>query len=136
MDKQPLCLIVLEVDDQVTADDVSREFRADQVLHTVAQTILTILRPDDHSARLIGKKFAVMLANVSLADATATAERLRTTINQTPIPLPNGKIHQPVTISAGVSEVLHSDSWGTLVARSDMALDQAILAGRNRVAQA
>jgi GGDEF domain-containing protein len=42
----------------------------------------------------------------------------------------------PVTISAGVSEALYSDSWGGLVARADMALDHAILAGRNCVADA
>ncbi|HEY0666406.1 MAG TPA: GGDEF domain-containing protein [Gallionella sp.] len=132
VDKQPVSLIVLEVDEQEKPAG-NDEFRSDQILHTVAQTILTILRPDDHSARLIGMKFAVLLANVSLADARITAERLRTTINHAPILLPNGKSLPPVTVSAGVSEASPTDSWGALVARSDMALDQAIIAGGNRV---
>jgi len=136
VDKKSLCLIVLEVDDPVNPEDASKESHTDQILHTVAQTILTMLRPDDHSGRLIGKKFAVMLTNLSLAEATATAERLRATVSQTTILMPNGKTQQPVTISAGVSEALASDSWGALVARSDIALDHAILSGRNRVANA
>lgn len=136
MDQQPITLILLEVDEPPKPEGTGRELRDEQILHTVAQTVLTILRPDDHSARLIGRKFAVLLANVSLDDATATAERLCTTLSQTPVLLPNGKSAPPVTISAGVSEALASDSWGVLVARADIALDHAILAGRNRVANA
>ncbi|MBI5428962.1 MAG: GGDEF domain-containing protein [Nitrosomonadales bacterium] len=130
---QPLCIAVLEVDDDARGG--MEEMRVDQSLHTIAQAMLTLLRPDDHAARLIGKKFAVLLANISLVDAFAAADRLRVTISQTPIPMPNGKALPPVTISAGVCEALPSDTWGTLVARADIALEQAKGEGRNRVAR-
>ena len=131
---QPLCLIELEVDEPEKNRYSERELRDDQSLRTLAQTMLTFLRPDDYAARLIGRKFVVLLANLSLADACATAERLRTAISHVPIILPNGSTLPPFTISVGVSEALPNDTWNTLLARADIALERAINAGRNRVA--
>ncbi len=131
--KHPLCLIVLGVDEPETNLDDDGELRGAQPLRTIAQTMLTFLRPDDHAARLIGKKFAVLLTGLSLSDACNTAERLRAAISQAPIVLPNGNTMPPSTISAGVSEALAGDTWNTLIARTDIALEKAIGAGRNRV---
>lgn len=131
---QHLCLILLEADTPETAGHGTEGPLGDQTLRTIAQTILTFLRPDDHASRLHGKRFAVLLANISPADAFATAERLRASICQTPVILPDGNTLPPVTISAGVSVALPDDTWGELIARSDMALELAIDAGRNRVA--
>lgn len=133
--KHPLCLILLEADQPALAENGVQESHADQSLRSIAQAMLTLLRPDDHAARLHGKKFAVLLTGISLSDAVTTAERLRTTISQTSIILPDGKTLPPVTISAGVSEALPDDAWSTLIARSDIALEHAIAAGRNRVSR-
>lgn len=132
--KQPLCLIALEVDDAENARSGVRNLRDDQSLRTIAQMMLTFLRPDDHAARLTGKKFAVLLANLSLTEACATAERLRATISQVSIVLPDGSSLPPFTISAGVSEATADDTWATLITRTSMAMTQAINAGGNRVA--
>lgn len=131
--KQPLCFIVLEVDGFEKAVDIVRDSHVDQSLRTIAHALLKFLRPDDHAARLVGGKFAVLLANTTLADAFATAERLRATVSETPILLPDGGTLQPGTISAGVSEALPDDTLGALIARADIALEQAVAAGRNRV---
>jgi diguanylate cyclase len=131
--KQSLCLITLEVDEPESARNIARELRDDQPLRTIAQMMLTFLRPDDHAARLIGKKFAILLANISLADACATAERLRATIKQVPIVLPDGSSLPPFTISAGISLANADDTWNTLLTRANLALEQAISAGRDRV---
>ena len=131
--KQPLCLIELEVDMAGITLDSTGDSRADQSLRATAQTMLAFLRPDDHAARLLGKKFVVLLVNTSLADAYAAAERLRSTIGKAPILLPDGSSLPPLTISAGVIEALPDDKLGTLIARANIALEQAIGAGRNRV---
>lgn len=133
--KQPLALIALEVDDfERTAHSEDEFGSGEPTLRTIAQTMLRFLRPDDHAARLMGKKFAVLLTSLSLADACATAERLRAAIGQQAIVLPNGNVLPPFTVSAGVSLSKADDIWNTLLARADMALEQAITAGRNRVA--
>lgn len=133
MDKQSLCIIVLEADVIEQAVGVAGDLHIDQPLRTIAQTLLTFLRPDDHAARLVGKKFAVLLVNTSLADAFATTERLRAILGEAPIILPSGNMLPPVTISAGVSEALPVDRLGALIARADIALEQAIAGGRNCV---
>lgn len=134
--KQPLCLIELEVDMAEKTIDSGGDLRADQTLRAIAQTMLAFLRPDDNAARLLGRKFAVLLVNTSLADAFATAERLRLTVGEAPILLPDGSSLPPATISAGVAEALPDDKFGILIARADIALVQAIGAGRNRVVRA
>jgi diguanylate cyclase (GGDEF)-like protein len=131
--KQPLCLIMLEMDEVENATSSVKDFRDEQPLRTIAQMLLTFLRPDDHAARLIGKKFAVLLANLPLADALATADRLRNTISQVPIVLPDGSSLPPFTISAGVCEAKAGENWSTLVARTNMALALAINAGGNSI---
>lgn len=130
---QSLCLILLEVDEMEHRGDNLDELHGVQSLRTVAQTMLSFLRPDDHAARLLGKRFAVLLASSPLADSYATAERLRTAISKTPIVLPNGNTLAPRTISAGTCQALPDDTWNTLLARADMALEHAKDAGRNRV---
>lgn len=134
-DSKPISLVVLEIDEFEQLENSLAELRGDQALRSIAQTMLTFLRPDDHAARLIGKKFAVLLSDTSLDDACATAERLRTHIGQSRIALPNGNVLPSFTISAGVSQSLPEDNWSTLVARAEIALEQAITAGRNRVAR-
>lgn len=127
---EPLCLIMLEIDEQHKTTS-NREFRDEQPLRTIAQMLLTFLRPDDHAARLIGKKFSVLLTDSPLADALTTAERLRTTISQIPIVMPDGSSLPPFTISLGVCEANADDTWSALIERCVAALNQAIHAGGN-----
>ena len=131
--KQPLCLILLKVDEATGKLGGEKPLTDELPIHPIAQTILTILRPGDHAARLNGKKFALLLANLPFADACATAERLRAMICQISIRLPDGGSLPPVTISAGVCKANEDDSWNTLRIKTNQALDRAIDAGRNRI---
>jgi diguanylate cyclase (GGDEF)-like protein len=133
---QPLCIILLEVDDVDKVMDRVGDSRIDQSLRTIAQTLLKLLRPDDHAARLVGGKFAVLLVNTSLEGAIATTERLRATISETPVLMPDGNTLPPVAVSAGAAEAVADDKWGSLIARADIALEQAKGAGRSRTASA
>jgi diguanylate cyclase (GGDEF)-like protein len=133
VDNEPLCLIVLEADEIEKAMEYLGDEHVDQSLRTIAQSLLKLLRPDDHAARLVGGKFAVLLANTSLDGALATAERLRATISETPILLPDGSTLPPVTVSTGVAEALPQDKWTTFVARADIALEKAMGVGRKAI---
>lgn len=125
VDKKPLCIILLEINDPEKDTDSARGLRDDQSLRTIAQTMLSFLRPDDHAARLIGNKFAVLLVNSSLTDANATAERLRTAISKTSIIMPDGSVLPPFGISVAVNEALANDNWNTLLGRTDITLEQS-----------
>lgn len=136
VDSQPFCIILLEADILEQVAGGVDESHIDQPLRTVAQTLLAFLRPDDHAARLAGKKFAVLMVNTSQDDAFATTERLRVAVSEAPVALPNGNLLPSVTISAGVVEALPDDRLGALIARADIVLEKAIKAGRNCVARA
>ena len=131
--KQPLCLIILKVDEASNILASDRPLSEELAIHPIAQTILAGLRPGDHAAHLSGNKFALLLANLPLTDACATAEKLRATICQIPIRLPDGGSLSPVTISAGVCRANEDDTWNTLRIKTNRALDRAIDAGRNRI---
>jgi len=131
--KQPLCLIVLKVDSIEPLDSDEDKCRIDQMLRTIAQTILTFLRPDDNSARLIGSRFAVLLSDISLSAAIETAERLRSAINNVHVVMPDGSGVPNAIVSAGVGEAYFGDTCGTLIARVDQAVEKAISEGGDSV---
>jgi len=131
--KQPHCLILLKIDADGHACPDDEKSQADQLLRTIAQTILTFLRSEANSARLIGSKFAVLLSDISLSAAIETAERLRTAISNVPVVMPDGSSVPKATISAGVGDTYPEDTCGTLIARVDQALEKAISEGGNQV---
>jgi diguanylate cyclase (GGDEF)-like protein len=131
--KQPHCLVLLKVDETKSTQAGDRELGDEQPIHTIAQAIMTSLRQDDCAARLGGNTFAILLDNLPLSEACATAERLRAAVCQIPIRLPDGSSLPPVTLSAGVCKANEADTWSTLLTSAHQALDRAIHAGRNRI---
>jgi len=131
--KQPLYLLLLKIDEVKTTSGGEMKMSDCQPLHIVAQTILSLLRPDDQAARLDGNKFALLLAKLPFADAYAAAEKLRAVVCQIPVRLPDGSSLPPVTISVGVCKENANDTWSALLANANEALERAISAGSNRV---
>ena len=123
-DKQPLCLIVLEVDHLTLQGKKAEEFADNQPLRTIALKVLNILRPDDHAARLGGNMFAILLANTPLADANVTSDRLCAAIRKTHITLPNGNVLPPFAVSTHVSEALSTNTWNEMITLATLAMEQ------------
>jgi diguanylate cyclase (GGDEF)-like protein len=132
---RPLSLIMLHIDEAETNTAFAsvKELGNEQPLRTIAQTILTQLRPDDCAARLNGNIFIILLANLSISDVRVAAERLRETVSRTPVFMPDGNPLPPVTISAGICRVNEDDNWSRLTARGNQALERASMGGGNRI---
>jgi GGDEF domain-containing protein len=60
-----------------------------------------------------------------LSDASAAAARLKEAIKLAPVVLPDGTALPRIGISTGVSVALPEDTWNTLIARSDIAMEQS-----------
>lgn len=137
--KEPLSIMLLDVDDFKKINDTFGHPAGDMVLKKIAGIIFGYVRKKrafrdiDFAARYGGEEFIVMFRNASLKEASLlAAERIRRMVE--------GEVFEwegkrfPVTISAGVS-TLHSGENvpDPMVHRADAALYQAKRTGKNRV---
>ncbi|PLQ01866.1 diguanylate cyclase [Cupriavidus pauculus] len=141
----PLSMLMIDIDFFKRVNDRWGHASGDHVLVALADVLRRNLREVDLPARLGGEEFAVLLPQTTLADAMATAERLRAAVQGTAVaPAPDapppgegdGPIH--FTVSIGVAEA-ESDDCRTLdamLATADRRLYAAKQAGRNQVCAA
>lgn len=114
----------------------------DEVLREVAARIKAELRLSDALGRFGGEEFVVLLIDAPLDAAVAVAERIRTSICNTPIALTTGKDLR-TTVSIGVSTLKAisrkeetAAAAQQFLAQADQALYLAKQGGRNKVVSA
>lgn len=126
------CFILLEIDGFREIVGSYGALGGDQALRTVAQAMLSDLRPDDQAVRYFGPQFAILLPHTeTLADACTAAERLLEAVRRAVVVLPSGDALPPVSISLGVSQSRPDDLLDDLLSRTGKALQQAQQAGGN-----
>lgn len=127
--RQPLSLIMLDVDNFKHVNDTFGHEVGDQALRTLADCLREELRGVDSAARFGGDEFAVILPQADLEGAMLVGERLRARIEQTDV-----AGFGSIKASFGVATFpLHASSRDTLVVAADRALYTAKHGGRNRV---
>jgi len=136
-DKQPLSIIMCDIDCFKQFNDTYGHLAGDQCLTTVAQIIQNSLkRPVDFCARYGGEEFIILLPETDKEGAKYFAEMIRQKIEALKIPNENAMPKQIVTISLGVASVTESaplPSYEKLINRADKALYMAKEQGRNQV---
>lgn len=126
--KQPLALILMDVDHFKQYNDTYGHQAGDEVLRQVAQILLANVREGDFVARYGGEEFVVVLPRTDLESAVAVAERLRRAVESAEWQL------RPVTGSFGVACIRPDmETRQELIEATDQALYQAKKNGRNRV---
>lgn len=123
---QTFSLIAFDIDHFKRVNDTYGHDAGDEVLRRVADLCRNALRRDDRLGRTGGEEFIAVLPLTSAAVAMEVAERLRDAVASS-IATPR------VTISLGVSEWTHGDSYAALAKRADESLYRAKEGGRNRV---
>ena len=114
-------LVMLDINHFKHVNDEHGHLEGDRVLQAVARLLDDAARETDIVVRYGGEEFAVITPCTDLDGASVFAERVRVIVaDQTPI-----------TISGGVALALDGDTPESLVARADMALYGAKMAGRN-----
>ncbi|MBD5657424.1 MAG: GGDEF domain-containing protein [Candidatus Eremiobacteraeota bacterium] len=139
--KQPVALLMLDVDKFKTFNDNYGHQRGDEALQRVADCIRVALpRRSDLGARYGGEEFAAILPATGEADAVMIAERLRRLVVQMEVEH-TGSAEGLLSVSIGISAVDGPagdvDAMAeALIARADAALYRAKEFGRNRVMRA
>ncbi|MGJ8669191.1 MAG: GGDEF domain-containing protein [Oceanococcus sp.] len=132
--KQPMSLMLIDIDHFKQFNDSFGHQAGDQVLIRVCQLISSLSRSNDVVARYGGEEIAVIASGNDLEAAAVQAERLRKTIAETKFDLGRGT-PQRVTVSIGVTQAhgLDAGQSGAIIGRADKALYLAKESGRNRV---
>ncbi|MBF0613036.1 MAG: diguanylate cyclase [Magnetococcales bacterium] len=104
----------------------------DKVLVDVASFLSAHLRPNDLIFRYGGEEFLICLQNTTLTTGLKIVERVRETLVQQSIVLPDGQAIQ-VTCSFGMAPVSPEKPMEEVVNLADKALYTAKHAGRNQV---
>jgi diguanylate cyclase (GGDEF)-like protein len=132
--KSRTSILLLDIDHFKKINDSYGHTVGDQILIGMVTLCQGSLREMDTLARLGGEEFVVLLPETDLAEARHIAERLRRTLEHTPIHTDAGPLR--VTISIGALSHPTSDDdlpVHKLVQRADQAMYLAKRSGRNRV---
>ncbi|VAT82961.1 membrane-associated diguanylate cyclase [Klebsiella pneumoniae] len=131
--KTPLALMMIDVDYFKRYNDRYGHQAGDECLSSVAQVLKMAVRVEgDLVARYGGEEFVVVLPGVSLAHATAIAERIQQKIREAGLPHAASAVASEVTVSIGIVASDGTVPIETLIARADSALYQAKNKGRNQ----
>jgi two-component system chemotaxis response regulator CheY len=127
--REPLSLVMLDVDHFKSFNDTFGHPAGDDVLRRLGKVLLRSVRGHDLVARYGGEEFAVLLPATNPSEAVLVAERVRSAFRDEPWP------HRPVTASLGVATAGPTE-FGTvddLIQRADEALYRSKRDGRDRV---
>ncbi|MCG6114067.1 MAG: GGDEF domain-containing protein [Mesorhizobium sp.] len=126
---------LIDIDHFKRINDLYGHAAGDAALRVCAETCREQLRASDIIARVGGEEFAVILDDVSLNEAAAAIERIRSAVAAREIEI---KDHQvKLTVSAGLYHADDSaDTLDDIMRVVDEKLYEAKRGGRNRVVQA
>ena len=130
--KQPLTLLLLDLDNFKHFNDTYGHVEGDQVLRRLAQVVKRCLRETDFAYRYGGEEFTILLPMTTSADGAVTAERIRTEFKkETFSPAPGQDVH--VTVSIGLAQYKLQEEMKVFVHRVDQLMYQGKKNGKDRV---
>ncbi|MGI9101272.1 MAG: GGDEF domain-containing protein [Terriglobales bacterium] len=129
-DEKPLSLLMVDLDNFKKVNDEHGHRVGDEVLVECAEIINSAIEHKGEVYRYGGEEIIVVLPNFSPLEATAVAERVRSTVAAQKM----GSQKLPVTVSVGVSSFpAHANSLDELLRQADQAMYKAKKLGRDLV---
>ncbi len=130
---EPLAAMILDLDRFKSVNDTWGHAAGDMVIKEFAQRLVQNCRPADLVARMGGEEFLVVMPNVSAAQASEAAERIRRSVAAPAFVISEDGRELAVTVSIGLAMLLPGENADAVIHRADMALYDSKHEGRNRV---
>ena len=135
-DREPLCVLMLDIDNFKAFNDTYGHPAGDEALRVFGRVVRSALRSSDVPARYGGEEFVVALRHTDLAGAEVAGEKLRDAVSRAIVEIGPGRYGR-MTVSVGVAEAdLARIDQKALLSHADSALYRAKADGRNRVVTA
>ncbi|MDP2779888.1 GGDEF domain-containing protein [Devosia sp.] len=130
----PLCLMLVDIDNFKSFNDSFGHQTGDQVLRLVAMTLKSNIKGKDLAARYGGEEFVAILPHTDIEGAVIIAENIRRALQAKELlkRSTNQKLGR-ITASFGIATFRPTDTAASLIERADRCLYAAKHAGRNRV---
>ena len=120
---RPLAFVIMDIDFFKQVNDTYGHDIGDEVLKEFAARINANVRGIDLACRYGGEEFVVAMPDTDMAFATNIAERLRHSIETTPVKISRNPGYLNITISIGIARCEGvSDTAEQLLHRADQAL--------------
>jgi len=135
---RPLTLAMADLDHFKEVNDRYGHLAGDTLLKAVSQVASDGLRSTDMIGRYGGEEFLVVLPETDIAGAVNVAEKIRSLVQRTTVPMDDGTPVR-VTISIGLASLRDGTTHPgratarDLIAAADRSLYEAKHSGRNRV---
>jgi two-component system cell cycle response regulator len=131
---RPLTFVIMDIDFFKHVNDTYGHDIGDVVLKEFASRINANVRGIDLACRYGGEEFVVVMPDTDMSFAYSIAERLRHSIETTPINIGRDPGKLSITISIGIATAEgNGDTADQLLHRADQALYRAKRSGRNKV---
>jgi diguanylate cyclase (GGDEF)-like protein len=126
---RPVAVLMLDIDDFKRINDVHGHGVGDEVLHLLADTLRSCVRPNDVVCRLGGEEFGVIMRSCDAIDAGRVAERVISRLASTDFAGVG-----PLTVSLGLAlGPEHAMNPRELAACAEAAMMTAKAHGKNRI---
>ncbi|MDR3322428.1 MAG: diguanylate cyclase [Synergistaceae bacterium] len=132
---KPISFLMMDLDKFKNYNDTYGHPQGDVLLKTVAKIFAAAARrPSDLAARLGGEEFGILLPDADLESALSIAEKIRSEVEATRIPAPDGAVTS-ATISIGAASLIprEGDLAKDFISKADVNLYNAKSTGRNRI---
>ncbi len=131
--KKELTLLLIDIDYFKKLNDTYGHLAGDEVLIRIADVLRHAVRAGDIVSRFGGEEFSVLLVQTVETSSLITAERIRTTVEETSVEYLGNRLN--VTVSVGIRNIGKKDNSTveTIIHQADQALYKAKDEGRNRI---
>ena len=128
-------IAILDLDNFKRINDSYGHQTGDEVLRKAALRLIQNVRSNDCVCRLGGDEFLLLMKDTDSESARHTAERVRQSLVDTPIPTRQGEIRVSTSVGYTVQSGKEEISVDELIDRADKALLKSKSLGRDRVVQ-